>query len=96
MINIYSVDEAEKTILRRDMALEPTVPPRLQASLDRLFGEGSTPETAVSHLLKQIRQRGDAALRHWTAQIDGVDLGAIRLEPAAIAAAAERVEPELL
>ena len=96
MINIYSVAEAEKTILRRDMALEPTVPPRLQASLDRLFGEGSTPETAVSHLLKAIRQRGDAALRHWTAQIDGVDLGAIRLEPAAIAAATERVEPQLL
>jgi histidinol dehydrogenase len=96
MIKIYSVDEAEKTILRREMALQPTVPPKLQASLDRLFGKGSRPETAVSHLLSEIRQRGDAALRHWTEQIDGVALGAIRLEPAAIAAAAQRVEPELL
>lgn len=96
MINIYSVNEAEKTILRREMALEPTVPPGLQASLDRLFGEGCRPETAVSHLLQQIRQRGDAALRHWTAQIDGVALDAIQLDPAEIAAAAERVEPELM
>lgn len=96
MINIYLVDEAEKTILRRDMALEPEVPPSLQARLNALFGEGSTAETAVSHLLKDVRQRGDAALRHWTAQIDGVELEAIQLEPAAIAAAAQRVEPELL
>ncbi|MCA9997912.1 MAG: hypothetical protein KDE56_19265 [Anaerolineales bacterium] len=64
MINIYSVDEAEKTILRRDMALEPTVPPRLQASLDRLFGEGSTPETAVSHFYAIVHDLIDLVENH--------------------------------
>ena len=51
MINIFSVDEAKKRILRREDSLEPAVPPPLQASLNQLFGEGATPETAVSTIL---------------------------------------------
>ncbi|MCA9958876.1 MAG: histidinol dehydrogenase [Anaerolineales bacterium] len=77
MIEIFSVEEAQKTILRREMALEPAVPPALQASLDRLFGRGATPETAVSHILRDVRQKGDAALRDWTLKIDGVQLGSL-------------------
>ena len=57
MIKIFSVEAAQKSILRREMALEPTVPPSLQASLDRLFGRGATPETAVSHILRDVRQK---------------------------------------
>ena len=44
MIQIFTVEEAQNSILRRDMALEPTVPSSLQASLDRMFGHGATPE----------------------------------------------------
>jgi len=77
MIKIFSVEEAQQTILRREMALEPAVPPSLQASLDRLFGRGATPETAVSHILRDVRQKGDAALRDWTLKIDGVQLGSL-------------------
>ncbi|MFO7681850.1 MAG: hypothetical protein R6X34_17540, partial [Chloroflexota bacterium] len=55
MIKILTVAEAQKSILRRDMALEPHVPSALQASLDRLFGHGATPETAVAHILRDVR-----------------------------------------
>ena len=77
MIKIFSVPEAQASILRREMALEPAVPPALQASLDRLFGRGATPETAVSHILRDVRQKGDAALRDWTLKIDGVQLAGL-------------------
>lgn len=95
MIKVYTVAEAQKSILRREMALEPTIPPGLQASLDRLFGAGATPETAVRHILQDVRQRGDAALRHWTEQIDGVQAAGLQVEKEEIALALARIPAEL-
>lgn len=95
MIKIYSKEEAQKTILRREMALEPDVPPRLQASLDRLFGMGATPETAVSHILRDVRQKGDNALRDWTLKIDGVQVSQWQVANEAIETAVSRIPAEL-
>lgn len=95
MIKIFSVEEAQKSILRREMALEPTVPPSLQASLDRLFGRGATPETAVSHILRDVRQKGDSALRDWTLKIDGGQLTTMQIDKAEIQAAGQRIPTAL-
>ncbi len=95
MIKIFTVEEAQKSILRRDMALEPHVPSALQASLDRLFGHGATPETAVSHILRDVRAKGDAALRDWTLKIDGVQMPILKVDPADIETAVSRISPEL-
>lgn len=95
MIQIYSVEEAQNSILRRELALEPDVPPALQASLDRLFGAGSTPDTAVATILRTIRQQGDTAVRHWTAQIDGATLERFAVDEAEIATAVSRIPTDL-
>ncbi len=95
MIDVYTKEEAAKTILRREMALEPAIPPGLQASLDRLFGAGATPEIAVRHILQDVRQRGDAALRDWTEKIDGTRLEALQVNKQAIATAVSHIPPEL-
>lgn len=95
MIKIYTVDEAKQTILRRETALEPAVPPALHATLERLFGQGATPETAVAHIIRDVRRRGDTALRDWTLKIDGVQLRNMRVDPAAISAAAKRIPTDL-
>ena len=95
MINIYSREEAQKTILRREMALEPTVPSGLQASLDRLFGMGATPETAVTHILRDVRQKGDNALRDWTLKIDGGQLVRMQVDKAEIETAVSRIPADL-
>ena len=95
MIKIFTVEEAQKSILRRDMALEPHVPPALQASLDRLFGQGTVPETAVSHILRDVRAKGDAALRDWTLKIDGVQLPVLKVDPADIETAVSRIPADL-
>ncbi|MCA9973852.1 MAG: histidinol dehydrogenase, partial [Anaerolineales bacterium] len=96
MIKQYSVKDAQRTILRRDAALEPAIPAGLQASLNRLFGPGATPEGAVGHILRDVRLGGDAALRDWTLKIDGVQLGALQVEPAEIAAAVSRLPGDLV
>ncbi|MCB9420672.1 MAG: histidinol dehydrogenase [Ardenticatenaceae bacterium] len=95
MIRIYSKEEAQKTILRREMALEPTVPPRLQASLERLFGMGATPETAVTHILRDVRERGDSALRDWTLKIDGVQLAGLLVGSLDVETAVSRIPTDL-
>lgn len=95
MIEIYTVEEAQQRILRRELALEPDVPPVLQASLDALFGPGATPETAVTHLIQEVRSRGDAALRDWTARIDGVALESLAVDRDEIATAVTRIPTDL-
>ena len=95
MINILRVQEAKDTILRREGSLAPEVPPALQASLNRLFGEGATPETAVSTILQDVRRRGDAALHHWTKTIDGVDLATLQVDKAEIETAVTRIPNDL-
>ena len=95
MIKIFDVEEAKQSILRREMALEPDVPARLQASLDQMFGDGSTPETAVTRILRDVRTVGDNALRHWTKEIDKVELGALAVDKAEIETAVSRIPVEL-
>ena len=95
MIKILTVPEAKNSILRREDSLEPNVPPALQASLNRLFGEGATPETAVSTILRDVRNRGDLALRHWTKTIDRVDLANLQVDKDEIETAVSRIPVEL-
>jgi histidinol dehydrogenase len=95
MIKLFNVQEAKKSILRREDSLEPEVPPALQASLNKLFGEGATPETAVSTILRDVRQRGDDALRHWTETLDGVRVASLRVGKAEIDAAVSRIPTDL-
>ncbi|MBE7531153.1 MAG: histidinol dehydrogenase [Chloroflexi bacterium] len=95
MIKMFTVQEAKQTILRREMALEPEVPPALQARLDELFGVGSTPDTAVTTILHTIRQQGDTAVHHWTGRIDGVELATFAVDKEELATAVSRIPADL-
>ncbi|WP_420631891.1 histidinol dehydrogenase [Candidatus Leptofilum sp.] len=95
MIKLFNVQEAKKTILRRDGSLEPDVPPALQASLGKLFGDGATPETAVTIILKDVQKRGDTALHHWTETLDGVQLATLQVGKAEIDTAVSRIPTDL-
>jgi len=95
MIKLFNVQEAQDSILRREGSLEPDVPPALQASLNKLFGEGATPETAVTTILKDVRQRGDEALRHWTETLDGVQVASLQVSKSEIETAVSRIPTDL-
>lgn len=70
MFNIYE----DTSILRRQAGADENYPPALLARLEALFGEALTPEDAVARILKDVRARGDAALKDWTKRIDGIAL----------------------
>jgi len=95
MITIFTVEQAQETILRRDRALEPEVTPELRAGLRRIFGEDVAPPTAVARIVSDVKERGDAALREWTQRIDGVALGELAVSPHDIRAAAEALDSTL-
>ncbi len=68
---IYTADTARNTILRRKAVGETEQSPTLTAGIARVFGEPLSVEAAVERILRDIRQRGDAAVREWTIRIDG-------------------------
>jgi histidinol dehydrogenase len=74
MLRIYDDwKQARQRVLRRrdTMALDE-VPEPVRAGIQRVFGEDLAPKEAVARILTDVRQRGDEALRHWTARIDGL------------------------
>jgi histidinol dehydrogenase len=66
--------------------------------LDRIeatFGERISAEEAVRRILRDVRSRGDAALREWSAKLDGFPVDApIRVPSEALTAALESLDPD--
>jgi histidinol dehydrogenase len=67
----------------------------LAARLPRPLVGGDEPVAAVQAILADVRQRGDAAVRDYTARFDGVTLERLRVSPEAIAEAWDDASPEL-
>jgi len=96
MLKIYTdLKDAQRTILNRRRPETP-LPEALQQSLRRIFGRDLAPAAAVAEILADVRSRGDAALRDWTARIDGVTLDRFAIERDEIAAAADRLPADLV
>ncbi len=88
--------EAETTVLRRrDLAALNEVPEPVRASIRRVFGQKLTPDEAVARILSDVWQRGDEALRDWTARIDGVSPDRLDLPREAWVAAYEALSADL-
>ncbi len=62
MLNIFSVEQAKQSILKRQPPDEFPVSQAVLDGIAKLFGEALSPEQAVTRILADVRQRGDAAL----------------------------------
>ena len=95
MLKIYDVSEAQKTILKRIPPDETAVTPVVLDRIAATFGERINAEEAVRRILRDVRTRGDAALREWSAKLDGFPADApIRVPAEALTAALEALDPE--
>ena len=95
-MRIMDVRTAEETILRRAAWDEIQPPPRVLDGIERLFGERLTPDEAVRRILADVRTEGAAALRRWTATLDGVEPPGLVISRTQIQAAYEKVEPTVV
>lgn len=75
MIKLYDVETAKQTILKRIPPDETDVPPVILDRIAETFGERISAEEAVHRILRDVRDRGDAALLDWSAKLDGFPAG---------------------
>jgi histidinol dehydrogenase len=94
MIRILSGSEARNSILRRIPWEAQEMPERVLAGIEGIFGERLSPAAAVERVLADVRSRGDAALREWSARIDGVSNPELEVPPAFWRAAYEGLESD--
>jgi histidinol dehydrogenase len=96
MLKIMDVTEAQESILRRELSLEPANPEVLKPAMERIFGQALTPSQAVERIAADVLRRGDQALAHWSERIDGVPLQRFSVPRERIAAAPANIAPDLL
>ncbi len=92
---IYDLETARRTILQRRGWSETEYPDSLLDGIERIFGQRLTPEQAVARVLADIREQGDAGLRHWMERIDGVRAESVAVPSDQWDAALERIGPDL-
>ena len=95
MITIYSVEEAKKTILKRKPLTRMQYAPALVSRTEALFGAGVTPPRAVEIILHSVEERGDEALREWSARLDKYEGEEIVIAPERLKQAWKTLDPRL-
>ena len=95
MLRIYTVEEAQQGLLKREAIHVTRFPSSVLESTERLFGPGVTPPLAVAQILDSVRVEGDSALRRWSKLLDRVDLADFRVSPEVMEAAYAGLQPEL-
>ena len=66
------------------------------ATSSEVFGKPMTPLATVEHIIADVRQRGDDAVRDITNQVDGVALQDLEIPTAEIISARDKVAPEVV
>lgn len=94
-LSIYSLEEAKQGILKRQSLDVFEVPESILERLAEMFGERVSPEEAVRRILASVRDGGDAAVKDWTARIDGAELAGLAIPEAEILASLERIPAEV-
>ncbi|MFT4036772.1 MAG: histidinol dehydrogenase [Thermomicrobiales bacterium] len=92
---IDDIDEARRLLTRRRGFEETTLSPKMQDGIRRVFGEDLTAEEAVSRILEDVRQEGDAALREYSHALQGKIPANFEVPRSAWQAALDRLDPEL-
>jgi histidinol dehydrogenase len=72
------------------------LPASVRAGIRETFGEDLNAEQVVQRVVEDVRDRGDAALRHFTLAFDRVDVGGLCVSETQIESAVERVGAPVL
>ncbi len=91
VMTTYTPAAAQHTILRRAAWEDQEMPAAVTDGIERIFGERLAPAEAVARILRDVRQRGDAALREWAQRIDRAPDGGLEIPTAEWRAAYDRL-----
>lgn len=85
---------ARRTILRRAPFDEMDVPVTLLNAIEQRFGARLAPAEAVDRIVRDVRERGDDALRDWSQRLDDY-AGPLEVSAERCAAALAGLDPDL-
>ena len=71
---VHGLAEAEGVLARFDPLDMDSLPESVLERTRQAFGQDTTPEQSVIKMLADVRREGDAAVRRYTALLDGVEL----------------------
>ncbi|MEP0807311.1 MAG: histidinol dehydrogenase [Chloroflexota bacterium] len=94
MLSIFDSQTARTTLLRRIPWGDEDVPASVLDRIQETFGERLTPQQAVTRILRDVRARGDEALRSWTEKLDGKAPNVFRVPRDFLRAALDATPPE--
>lgn len=77
---VRGIEEGRKALTRDAFFQNQGRLPEVLAGIKRVFGQELTLEEAVSRIVKDVSQGGDASVRDYTSRIDGVDLESLALD----------------
>lgn len=92
---VEGLAEAEGVLVRVDPLDLESLPEAVRERTRQAFGEDVTPEQSVTQMLADVRAEGDAAVRRYSALLDGVDLEHFRVDDAELADARSRISSDL-
>lgn len=95
-MRIVAASEARTTLLRRS-AEEPALPDFVRETVHRVFGAELDASAVVDRILRDVREEGDAAVRRYNEQIDGIPTpGQLEVSRAEIDAAYKLIDAGLV
>ncbi len=98
MLRIFDTADTIAAVLKRKPIDEFPVSDAMRNRTIATFGVDISPQEAVRRILRDVRERGDAALLEWTERLDHVRLepDAIAVRDSDIAAAYDQVDSEVI
>jgi histidinol dehydrogenase len=92
---VLGFDEAKEAIRRKGGLESLKLSQGARAGIQRVFGEPLSAEQVVDRIIADIRKRGDEAIRHYSREIDQVELSRIGVPKNEWKSAFESIAPEL-
>jgi len=92
---VTNLEAARTALTRRQGFAETALSPRMQAGIQRVFGEALSAEQVVDRILADVRADGDAAVFHYTRAFDGAAPETLAVPRERWRSALDGLDPEL-
>lgn len=97
VIRVFDSASDGRAFILRNRRLESVeLPPAVREGVRRVFGEDLSAAEVVDRILQEVRRRGDEALRHFSAAIDGASVSSFEVTPEEIDEAVAQVPSDVL
>ena len=90
------LEEAKRELRRADPLGLGALPTEVAERTEALFGQRLSAQESVQRIVDDVRQGGDAKVRHYSRLLDGAEAEALEVSPEQIRAAAEEAPADLM